>query len=579
MLPSLRMDTHGGRSLSQPRCSEQNDEDQANTSTGSGCLSESREDHFPKEEYLGPMRDDIFDALNYEPTPIDVLSASNAFFTTEVSPTRGCRLNAHPFDHHAVQYNQQTTGQLSSPNRSELDALNNYHHHNQQQQNLADQLAVMCRLCLSTRRDLQPIFDTENCIPDMIIALAGGIQLCAGDALPAHVCMTCVLQLSRSLSFKQQLETADVKLRQYVLDGGYLRGMKLPASLDGDDAAAGLEPDELPVCDDSETLPTQLVADESEAVTEADVNSAAIQFPETALLIVNDVLVEHAFVDVHAGDDDDFVRLADPASGPATIDAIQHLELLDPNAPLQLQPLDAAEYQSVLPSGNELICADAGNDSESLLQPMDDQPSAMVRRLQIIAVGEETDEEDDENDDDDHDDHDDNNDNEAVEYNGLDEKLQIEANNDHPPNESANQSPCQTATGGDSEIVITSAPTAWQCFVCRKIYADATRLRRHLSNAHATSERLHSCTVCRKSFNTPTELQRHQMRHVHQATAARPKARHQCDDCPQSFNLAADLRVHQSLHGAKQRNFQCISCPKRCDCKCVAQRSIALRLF
>lgn len=46
------------------------------------------------------------------------------------------------------------------------------------------------------------------------------------DGLPAQICMQCVLQVSRALSFKQQLETADRELRHFISEG-YLSGMKL----------------------------------------------------------------------------------------------------------------------------------------------------------------------------------------------------------------------------------------------------------------------------------------------------------------------------------------------------------------
>lgn len=47
-----------------------------------------------------------------------------------------------------------------------------------------------------------------------------------GDALPAHICMQCVLQVSRALSFKQQIESADATLRHFVSQG-YMEGMPL----------------------------------------------------------------------------------------------------------------------------------------------------------------------------------------------------------------------------------------------------------------------------------------------------------------------------------------------------------------
>lgn len=538
------MDTNGRRSLNMVHCPEQVTEHTADHPNPS--LTDSRDDNnFPKEEYPGPMRDDFFNALNYE--PIDALSGSQSFYTAEASPASSSRLIAQSFDH---QY-EPLEAQLPSP-----DGGTTPHDHTlDQQQRLADQLAVMCRLCLSTQRDLQPIFDTQNCLPDMIMALAAGVQLYAGDALPAQLCMTCVLQLSSSLSFKQQLETADVKLRQYVLEGGYQRGMKLPTSLDGDDAVgAGLDGPDAPLhfCGDSEPMQTERLDVSEESAEAAAANNAAIEFAESALLIVNDVLIEHAFVDVHAGDDDDFVKLADPAGGPATLDAMQHLELLDPNEQ-QMQSLDDTRVYDQMQ--HELMCADVDNDSET--QPMADQ--------QVSAAVEVQEESDEDLEDDYAKDADDDNVTEVLEYNEPDKQLQFVESNDF--NRTEAKAVVQPLLNPNVGIAISSTPTVWQCFVCQQEYADVTRLRRHLGSAHATTQPQHSCNVCRKSFKVLTELRRHQKRHVHQSTAALTAARHQCADCPQSFNSTADLRVHRSLHGAEQRGFQCSGCSKQCDCE------------
>lgn len=98
-------------------------------------------------------------------------------------------------------------------------------------------LQQTCRLCLGQGGVLSPIFlesvgggearrqsaaaasagapQPQPALPSRIMACAP-IQVVEGDRLPAQICHRCLYQVERSYDFKEQCETSDRVLRQYV---------------------------------------------------------------------------------------------------------------------------------------------------------------------------------------------------------------------------------------------------------------------------------------------------------------------------------------------------------------------------
>lgn len=87
------------------------------------------------------------------------------------------------------------------------------------------ELSKVCRCCLNECANMQDIFDDDHCLPEMIMSIAP-VQVLPNDGFPSHICVNCVSQISRTISFRQQIEAADSSLRDYVAQG-FMNGMKL----------------------------------------------------------------------------------------------------------------------------------------------------------------------------------------------------------------------------------------------------------------------------------------------------------------------------------------------------------------
>lgn len=80
----------------------------------------------------------------------------------------------------------------------------------------------LCRVCLSSSNDNQPIFSIEeNSTKDKSVHdlseklwLCGGIEVAEDDGLPEHICIKCILKVNAAHELREQCQRADVKLRQ-----------------------------------------------------------------------------------------------------------------------------------------------------------------------------------------------------------------------------------------------------------------------------------------------------------------------------------------------------------------------------
>ncbi|XP_037043009.1 zinc finger protein 2 homolog [Bradysia coprophila] len=85
--------------------------------------------------------------------------------------------------------------------------------------NIVLELSKICRVCLLECNDLRSLFDEEPYrISDMIMTFVP-IQICPDDSLPSKICTQCAAHVSRAITVKQQIETAEATLRNYIAIG------------------------------------------------------------------------------------------------------------------------------------------------------------------------------------------------------------------------------------------------------------------------------------------------------------------------------------------------------------------------
>ncbi|KAL3841713.1 hypothetical protein ACJMK2_019819 [Sinanodonta woodiana] len=91
-----------------------------------------------------------------------------------------------------------------------------------------------------------------------------------------------------------------------------------------------------------------------------------------------------------------------------------------------------------------------------------------------------------------------------------------------------------------------------ECSVCKKIFTDANRLKRHF-RSHS-GERPFKCEECGKAFTQACHLMRHKDAHAQ----LRP---YKCECCEKFFTQSAHLKRHRLVHSG-ERPYRCEVCGK-----------------
>lgn len=105
-----------------------------------------------------------------------------------------------------------------------------------------------------------------------------------------------------------------------------------------------------------------------------------------------------------------------------------------------------------------------------------------------------------------------------------------------------------------------------QCNVCDKIFADSSKLKRHMISHSVNKE--FKCDLCPKEFTERHKLARHMLTHS-------GRRDYPCPHCDRAFalkhNLTAHIRIHENV-----RPYQCFVCKKTFIQKIVLQRHLRI---
>uniref|UniRef100_A0A336MRD5 CSON005779 protein n=1 Tax=Culicoides sonorensis TaxID=179676 RepID=A0A336MRD5_CULSO len=75
------------------------------------------------------------------------------------------------------------------------------------------ELDKVCRICLSKRQSMRPLFG--ELIVDMLMEIAH-VKIQNIDGWPNQICLQCIHQISRFHAFKTRVEKLDAQLREYI---------------------------------------------------------------------------------------------------------------------------------------------------------------------------------------------------------------------------------------------------------------------------------------------------------------------------------------------------------------------------
>lgn len=387
--------------------------------------------------------------------------------------------------------------------------------------------------------------------------------------MPNQICLQCIVKLSKALSFKQQVETADSTLRHYVTQG-YMNGMKLCPII-------GLEFDG----NDEDTVSNDILTNNYNDGNCKDLISGI----ETGFADEN----EEDFGD---GNEENFVNgnedFGDGKAENYTVGIDEHY--VDENNSIE------NDDEPIQDQGQDLNINDEGNTEykNSNDEIFQENSSTNVNEKQLINT--------------------ENFDNNFLPNNVINEQPSIPSASSLKSEPIKEEIPLQIDnTNLDSKELIKTEnklklkslisehnltdlqrfskrkaaqkltenkedaissvlknselnefgylnPTKWMCFECKKEFSDLRKLNRH-KKTHAEIKPFR-CNTCNKSFIERTDLNRHLMRHYRSESDTNAlNSKFKCIDCHVGFNVEKDLKIHSSIHRLDGK-ISCYGCNK-----------------
>lgn len=331
--------------------------------------------------------------------------------------------------------------------------------------------------------------------------------------------MQCIVKLSKALSFKQQIETADSTLRHYVTQG-WMNGMELCPIIDGLEIDGNDEEDI--ISNDKINEYNDVDGNANDEMNDGVADGGDYDYDDTDG-IIQDESEELIQSPSNEYKNDDEIIYQDTST---TINEQINEENFDNN--LITITNNTIDEQSSLPTPLPL--------TEPIKEeiPLQIDNTNVDDKKQKIKIEKKT----------------------TVRQRFSKRKIAQKLNaidNDKNVNEESIKNSVMNENGYLN-------PTKWMCFECKKEFSDLRKLNRH-KKIHA-EDKPYPCVVCSKSFIERTDLTRHLMRHYRTGTESNGSiSKFKCLDCHAGFNVEKDLKIHSSIH-RKDGKITCYGCDK-----------------
>ncbi|XP_063696819.1 zinc finger protein SNAI2-like isoform X2 [Culicoides brevitarsis] len=364
------------------------------------------------------------------------------------------------------------------------------------------ELDKICRLCLSKRKSMRPLFG--ELIVDMLMEITQ-VKVENIDGWPNQVCLQCIHQISRFHAFKTRVEKLDAHLREYI------KGLTVI-----------VEETQLEIPRDITT---------SKAVNRQD----GIQHISTPQMIVNTAQV------LNNNQNTQFIS---PAG-----QILQGHIIQGPENTVQMITSPSVSTQLLQLRSTSDRC-------ELIVQPPDMVSMVMQTQENASEVSPEIDMDENIEDVEDADE------NEEIESENEEKQLLAEfmanqtttKDNLHICNLCQNSFKhvkwLQSHMKSHSNWMKANCKKLPECKICFKSFRGEGMLKMHMK-VHA--EKINSCTICKKEFKSKSILYRHRQTHFEKQFS--------CTSCEKSFSTNYQLKNHLARHRG-EKTFKCSQCDK-----------------
>lgn len=353
------------------------------------------------------------------------------------------------------------------------------------------------------------------------------------------MCVQCVLQVSRTFTFKKLCQRSDVTLRQTLAHSRIAAAAAAASAMadqhDQKNASLETTPPIVEIFDDEERSPTEehsfaTVADATHPTEDDDVEDKCSSLVQYHLPVLDDADTAH------------ILRLSD-------MDEHHHNDPDDGDDHRHDADVIEQHMRMSMVEGDEMI------DMVSAVLPMDDDTDDMMAdsfgaysndmcvvsgsNAFLVTV-----------------------DASIFDVDGIDDET-APSIIDSAIN--AVLMPATASAPPSSEHIVTNPTNAqplalrsFECDVCHKTFGEAKVLRRHLKIHSATKP--HACTACDMSFAESSNLTKHMKRHSGELrnVVGKPNL---CSVCGKRFKWASSLSKHMKHH-TRHKILTCPYCPK-----------------
>ncbi|XP_055589810.1 zinc finger protein 883-like [Uranotaenia lowii] len=376
----------------------------------------------------------------------------------------------------------------------------------------------ICRTCMLKKRPMQPLFGSSL---DSMLMTVVNVKVVRNDGFPEHLCVQCVLQISKSFFFKQMCEKTHERLQKL------LENRMTNVSGGQDEPSVDVSP-----------LKPLL---SSQAFVEVSEHNQPQCFSKKGRIGSNNERLDLQSNNCVILWQSDIIGVPETSS--------LNVEL-DPKSKEVHGTI--TETKTTTTNSNDFIQHDSTSDA-IILEECDQYEIVDYSEAEAFTVQ-----------------------NDVIVKDNAPKTYQCErcqkmftSVNDVLKHEPCIQPVKVTSLALNSSIISDKL----QCAYCSKIFTDAAKLRRH-SKTHLANKP-HVCKVCGMSFAESSNLTKHSRKHTGELRNVIGKP-NLCSVCGKRFKWATSLSKHMKHH-TKRKLFVCTH--PGCERYYVEQRSLDVHMF
>ncbi|XP_055906573.1 zinc finger protein 236 isoform X1 [Eupeodes corollae] len=428
------------------------------------------------------------------------------------------------------------------------------------------ELDKICRVCLSQKKDMRPIFG--EMIADMLMECAR-VKIENTDGWPDKICVQCVHSVSRCHAFKTLVERSDRELREYIkgltviFEEPVVEIKTQPASPAPPILQPRKQQQQQTQKESTKTATSTNISNQGQTIQQRQVQTAAL--PQQ-IVLSNGQVISTAQIVAHPGTQ--MAQILNTGPFGQLIQTGNTVQMIQQNG----QPAQVVQFQQAdsddVDGQCEIIVRDEMSEDAEYFEDITEVTTHddIETTEDIIEIHDEE---------------------EMIEEEAEDCIIPdaniayaVEMSEDSDSDEKiylaefiSSQTSCpspgryicnlcrkefrqikwlQSHMKSHSNWIKANCKKQPQCEICHRSFKGPGMLRMHMKT-HETAEKVPTCSICNKEFKSKTILYRHRQTHQLKSYA--------CGNCTKAFSSPLTLNSHMTKkHPNKPNQYKCAEC-------------------